>query len=220
MDLNEYIRQSYKRPNRKVLETLGASEDLIEYLMETPGNTNWNVLKKLNNINDDDDWTIIRLNTIEVEEGNYQIFTDNLVDVNNFKTLLTLEHPIIQVKYSIHSSYIETSSELGIGTILEDKKFMGDLFLELNIYKMSEDSEIVAFALPVINTSDYIEIKYKTTDSYHIINFRDSCYIYMTSGEKWRIPSILEASLTDGINVYAPGDIITVNSDMHLNTVE
>lgn len=37
MDLNEYIRQSYKRPNRKVLETLGASEDLIEYLMETPG---------------------------------------------------------------------------------------------------------------------------------------------------------------------------------------
>ena len=97
---------------------------------------------------------------------------------------------------------------------------MGDLFLELDIYKMSEDSEIVAFALPVINTDDYIEIKYKTTDSYHIINFRDSCYIYMTSGEKWKIPSILEASLTDGINVYAPGDIITVNSDMHLNTVE
>ena len=47
MDLNEYIRQSYKRPNRKVLETLGASEDLIEYLMETPGNTNWNVIKQM-----------------------------------------------------------------------------------------------------------------------------------------------------------------------------
>ena len=95
MDLNEYIRQSYKRPNRKVLETLGASEDLIEYLMETPGNTNWNVLKGLNNINGDDGWTIIRLNTVEIEEGYYQISTDNLIDVNNFKTLLTI---LIQVQ--------------------------------------------------------------------------------------------------------------------------
>lgn len=40
LDLNEYIKQSYEHPNRKVLEGLGASEDLIEYLMETPGNTN------------------------------------------------------------------------------------------------------------------------------------------------------------------------------------
>ena len=47
MDLNEYIRQSYKRPNRRVLETLGASEDLIEYLMETPGNTNWNIVESI-----------------------------------------------------------------------------------------------------------------------------------------------------------------------------
>lgn len=44
LDLNEYIKMSYERPNRKVLEGLGASEDLIEYLMETPGNTNWNVV--------------------------------------------------------------------------------------------------------------------------------------------------------------------------------
>ena len=47
LDLNGYIKQSYKRPNRKILEGLGASEDLIEYLMETPGNTNWNVLSGL-----------------------------------------------------------------------------------------------------------------------------------------------------------------------------
>ena len=47
LDLNGYIKQSYERPNRKILEGLGASEDLIEYLMETPGNTNWNVLSGL-----------------------------------------------------------------------------------------------------------------------------------------------------------------------------
>ena len=47
LDLNEYIKQSYERPNRKILEGLGASEDLIEYLLETPGNTNWNVLSGL-----------------------------------------------------------------------------------------------------------------------------------------------------------------------------
>lgn len=49
MDLNEYIKMSYKRPNRKVLEGLGASEDLIEYLMETPWNTNWNVVGSIVN---------------------------------------------------------------------------------------------------------------------------------------------------------------------------
>lgn len=47
LDLNEYIKQSYERPNRKILEGLGASEDLIEYLLETPENTNWNVLSGL-----------------------------------------------------------------------------------------------------------------------------------------------------------------------------
>ena len=49
MDLKEYIRQSYKRPNRKVLEGLGASEELIKYLMETPGNTNFNVIDSIAN---------------------------------------------------------------------------------------------------------------------------------------------------------------------------
>ena len=52
LDLNEYIKMSYERPNRKILEGLGASEDLIEYLMETPGNTNWNII---NNIGSTDD---------------------------------------------------------------------------------------------------------------------------------------------------------------------
>ena len=47
MNLNDYIALSSERPNRAVLQGLGASEELIEYLMETPNNTNWNVVGSL-----------------------------------------------------------------------------------------------------------------------------------------------------------------------------
>lgn len=40
MNLLEYIKMSYLRPNKQVLKELGASDDLIAYLMKTPGNTN------------------------------------------------------------------------------------------------------------------------------------------------------------------------------------
>ena len=40
MNLLEYIKMSYLRPNRQVLKGLGASDDLVAYLMETSGNTN------------------------------------------------------------------------------------------------------------------------------------------------------------------------------------
>ena len=52
MTLIEYIRQSYQRPNRRILEALGANERLIEYLMDTPENANWNVI---DSFKDDDD---------------------------------------------------------------------------------------------------------------------------------------------------------------------
>ena len=44
MDLLEYIKMSYLRPNKAVLQGLGASTDLIEYLLETPNNMNINVI--------------------------------------------------------------------------------------------------------------------------------------------------------------------------------
>ena len=69
MNLNEYIRQSYKRPNRKVLEGLGASEELIEYLMETPGNTNWNVIGSIGEGEDIGEVWFTGLGTRTEEEG-------------------------------------------------------------------------------------------------------------------------------------------------------
>ena len=48
MELNNYIKQSYKTPNRQILQSLGASEELIDYLMYTPNNTNFNMLGSFN----------------------------------------------------------------------------------------------------------------------------------------------------------------------------
>lgn len=47
MDLNEYIKQSYSRPNKAVLEALDASEELIEYLLHTPWNTNMSMVDSI-----------------------------------------------------------------------------------------------------------------------------------------------------------------------------
>lgn len=47
MNLKEYIKNNYKNPNPRILETLGASETLINYLKFTPWNTNMSMLDSL-----------------------------------------------------------------------------------------------------------------------------------------------------------------------------
>lgn len=47
MDLKQYIKNNYKNPNPRILETLGASKALIDYLEFTPWNTNINILDSL-----------------------------------------------------------------------------------------------------------------------------------------------------------------------------
>lgn len=43
MDLQTYLTKSSSRPNRQILQSLGATEEQIKYIMETPENFNWNV---------------------------------------------------------------------------------------------------------------------------------------------------------------------------------
>ena len=57
MNLLEYIKMSYLRPNKQVLKGLGASDDLIAYLMETSGNTNIVIANQL--IGETDDSVIL-----------------------------------------------------------------------------------------------------------------------------------------------------------------
>ena len=47
MNLKQYIKNNYKNPNPRILETLGASKALIDYLEFTPWNTNENILDSL-----------------------------------------------------------------------------------------------------------------------------------------------------------------------------
>ena len=59
MNLLEYIKMSYLRPNKRVLKGLGASDDLIAYLMETPGNTNIVIANQLIGSNETDEGLVI-----------------------------------------------------------------------------------------------------------------------------------------------------------------
>lgn len=43
MDLQTYLTKSSSRPNKQILQSLGATEEQIKYIMETPENFNWNV---------------------------------------------------------------------------------------------------------------------------------------------------------------------------------
>ena len=47
MDLLEYIKRNYETPNPYIIKDLGGSEELIEYLRDTPWNTNLNMLGSL-----------------------------------------------------------------------------------------------------------------------------------------------------------------------------
>ena len=55
MELLDYIRKNYKTPNVAVLKTLGATNELIKYLVNTPNNTNIKVVESLINKDDESD---------------------------------------------------------------------------------------------------------------------------------------------------------------------
>lgn len=74
MNLNDYIALSSKRPNRAVLQSLGASEKLIEYLMETPENTNWNILEQLSE--NEEDATIKKLSMTLLAESDFDSYLE------------------------------------------------------------------------------------------------------------------------------------------------
>lgn len=59
MTINDYIALSSERPNRAVLQGLGANEELIDYLMETPRNTNIVIANQLIGNNEPDEGLVI-----------------------------------------------------------------------------------------------------------------------------------------------------------------
>lgn len=69
MELLEYIKKNYKTPNVAVLRTLGASEELIEYLTNTPWNTNMKIAEGLIGGDSEDDKPGIKSITISPALG-------------------------------------------------------------------------------------------------------------------------------------------------------
>ena len=64
MELLEYIKKNYKTPNVAVLRTLGATDELIKYLINTPNNTNMKVVESLISGGDGDEKQGIKSITI------------------------------------------------------------------------------------------------------------------------------------------------------------
>ena len=48
-DIINYIKRNYKTPNIAILQTLGATDELIKYLINTPNNTNIKTVESLIN---------------------------------------------------------------------------------------------------------------------------------------------------------------------------
>jgi hypothetical protein len=92
MDLLNYIKRNYETPNPYIIKDLGGSEELIEYLRNTPWNTNLNMLSSLGSggsepevwlVGDTPDQGSITLHNVDdidhIEElflnsGNYTVF--------------------------------------------------------------------------------------------------------------------------------------------------
>ena len=241
MDLNEYIKMSYKRPNRKVLEGLGASESLIEYLMETPGNTNWNVVDSISENSSD----------IQVELPYIFHFTAREVETDGE----------IRTEYCCNEAktWNNIFSLSGNGTIVkatftnvidEEGEYIGDNY-EYSAYKKDENLEfysgVVMWNWRVINKNGHhsieviympavlandltfdreAEITLELQEGYIITiipsqsgegQFVEDYRIFIKKGNTYTIDF---GSFTDGINTYKKGDIITPTSDMTLTEIE
>ena len=140
LDLNEYIKMSYKRPNRKVLEGLGASEGLIEYLMETPGNTNWNIIDSIMNSGGGGDAEVWLVGDTYQDIGEVRDFNplNNVGDVDHIAELLVNGENYQVFLNGEELPYLISQSEAGVTA---------------NIWADSEDESTITKVLQVVSYS-------------------------------------------------------------------
>lgn len=241
MDLNEYIRKNYKAPNKEILKTLGASDELISYLMETPWNTNLEVVNAIGSGggSDDDEWTTIRLNRQALDMGAsvaYIFATHSEEDIDKFIELNQLQennqHPIINMTASINNNIANYAEGfLQQGGIVMITSLIG---IELAAAYLPPDSEMASVyggpglmtvqPLENIAENDYVDIKYKASSSYYTTTWimggdDGDLIIYVEPGTSIIIPENFSYQLSDGTNTYGAGDTIIINSDMQFQQV-
>lgn len=89
MELFEYIKsQLPQMPNSAIMKQMGASEELIDYVKETPWNTNLNMLNSLDGGSEPEVWftgnepdemddQVVFHNLVETKEGNTEELFNN-----------------------------------------------------------------------------------------------------------------------------------------------
>ena len=235
MDLNEYIKMSYKRPNRKVLEGLGASEDLIEYLMETPGNTNWNVINSVGE-SGNDDWTVIRLNAVELlpeEQPGVYVLQGNAADYEALLNLSNRDDLIMAVSYdcSYYGTNISNSDDVYYLADASMSNYFDGPYLHSTPMGAPYTGHVVVPEVGInyygsapdidIGSTSWAEIRYKVGTHYTITATGNRPVSWnMEPGQKWITPKeFTNYKLTDGVNTWNFGDTIIPTSDMNLTIV-
>ena len=119
MNLNDYIALSSERPNRAVLQGLGASDDLIAYLIETPRNTNIVIANQLIGSNNETDEGLVIIDGIPVAlyqngGGDYTsigfLFESEPTTLANIKVGTTFTVEINNQSYDFTIAVVNTES--------------------------------------------------------------------------------------------------------------
>ena len=230
MNLEEYIRQSYLRPNKQVLESLGASEELIEYLRFTPWNTNIQVVDSIED--GGGGGGTLHTMTLVPTEFTFDGYTETILayeisdqEISDFLNPPNGKAPIGTFEFSVpvQGQTIEGKSDFYIRRIRDyDNNFiivMNSQDFPLYVTKVEvEDTDIKNYLIFDDLDEGSITISYEITDGYKIkIDGSDRYYlIYLVKrGDSFTIPEVL-LPLTDGTNTYSSGDIITPTSDINL----
>ena len=241
LDLNEYIKMSYERPNRKVLEGLGASEGLIEYLMETPGNTNWNIVEAISENSSDIQVELpytFHFTAQEVETGGETTTEYRCNEVKTWNDIFSLSGNGTIVKATFtnitekEDEYVEDNCEYM--TYKKDENlgsYSGAAAWNWKVINKNGFHSIEVNYMPEILVNDLIfkretEITLELQEGYIITlipsqseeaQFVEDYCIFIKKGNTYTIDF---GSYTDGINIYKEGDIITPTSDMTLTAFE
>lgn len=247
MTLNEYIRQSYKRPNRRVLEGLGANERLIEYLMETPGNTNWKIVDSIGGGDESKKISLphtFHFETLKLTENDTEVYCDELDEwisafnnIGNGNIIKATANNIITIDgqsieevdlsdYILAVSEYRKNEQLGV---LTGAKTYGWLVTNLIFINKPYDDLTKQYITSYYNDSlSAIDITLDIQEG-HIVTILFSSEMEEAAFAKEELVLIKKGgsfntadfgvSLTDGTNIYERGSIITPTSDMTLTAI-
>ena len=114
MDIKEYFERNLPNVNFNILpqlfeeEGIELTEEIVEYLKETPGNTNWSILEQLGKSGSDAE-SLPKI--IEVERQNHNVVFTSNSDIKNFSEFKTMINKYATQPDPQRSNYWTISTE-------------------------------------------------------------------------------------------------------------